>query len=437
VELMTNARAPQVKVQALFCPNCGGQVELRGFANTLTAVCTHCATVLDTSTPAVQILHKFDERQIRKPAIPLGTRGKFDNTTYEAIGFQVRGIEDDETVWEWAEYVLFNPYRGFLYLTEYHGHWNLVRPVHALPAINKGRLRPVAAWHGRTYGHFQHAMAKTLFVLGEFPWRVQVDEKVIVDDYTCPPFVLSAESTDNETTWSEGEYLEGRQVWQALGLKGSPPQAYGTYLNQPSPQKGNSRGVVALCGVLEIAVLALLLFFLTFDRRETVLNESHQFVQTPNAEASFVTSVFALKGHPSSVVIETHTDVDNHWVYLNYALINSDTGHAYDFGREVGYYYGRDSDGSWTEGGRNDRIRIPSVAAGSYYLRVEPEGEPNSPPVHYTIVVRRDVPNYTWYVIAALSLPLPAIFITWRRYRFEYQRWQESDYAVKWSKSES
>ena len=35
---------------------------------------------------------------------------------------------------------------------------------------------------------------------------------------------------------------------------------------------------------------------------------------------------------------------------LQLALINDDTGVAYDFGKEVSYYFGRDSDGSWTEG---------------------------------------------------------------------------------------
>ncbi len=433
---MTPAQPPPVKLKALTCPNCGGQVELRGFSNTLTVACTHCSTVLDASSPTIQILYKFQKKQIRQPQIPLGSRGKFDGNSYQVIGFQVRGIEDDETVWEWAEYVLFNPYRGYLYLTEYQGHWNLVRPVYSLPVVNKGHSRPTAELHGRAYKHFQHAMAKTLYVLGEFPWRVQVGEKVIVDDYVSPPSVLSAETTGNESTWSEGEYLAGQQVWQALGLKGSPPRARGIYANQPSPHKDGGAGVMRLCGLLELAVLVLLLFFLVFDRRETVLNEIHQFAKTATEESSFVTSVFELKGHASGVVVETKADVENHWIYVGYALINADTGHAYDFGREIGYYHGSDSDGSWSEGGHEDSVRIPAVPGGHYYLRVEPEGEANSPPVSYTIVVRRDVPNYTWYLIAALLLPLPAIVIVWRRYMFEYKRWQESDYAVKSSSSE-
>ncbi len=420
--------AAPVKVQTLFCPNCGGQVELRGFANTLTAVCKHCATVLDTSVPAISILHRFDKKQIRQPLIPLGTRGKFHNTVYELIGFQVRGLESSGEVWEWSEYLLFNPYRGFLYLTEYHGHWNLVRPVFALPAVSSG-ARAKVSWRSRSYRHFQNGVAKTIFVLGEFPWRVHVNETVTVDDYTCPPFVLSAEHTGQETTWSEGEYIEGRRVWEAFGLKASPPAPSGVYINQPSPYPQGAGSALRMCGVLELALLALVIFFLLFSQRTVVLKESHQFVQTSSGEASYVTPVFELKGRPSNVEIRTRTDVENGWVYFNYALINSDTGHAFNFGREVSYYHGRDSDGNWSEGGRNDRVSIPSVPAGSYYLRVEPEADPKSPPVHYDLIVRHDVPYYGYFAVAALLLPLPAIVLTWRRYSFEQERWKESDYS--------
>ncbi|MBS1875851.1 MAG: DUF4178 domain-containing protein [Acidobacteria bacterium] len=423
---MTPPSAPQVKMQSLYCPNCGGGVELRGFANTLTVVCRHCASILDTGTPTVRIIGQFQTAQIRKPIIELGARGKFDNTTYEIIGFQVRSDEHEE--WEWAEYVLFNPFKGFLYLTEYNGHWNLVRPVRAIPASASSGARPAVIWQGRTHRHFQSAVAKTLFVLGEFPWRVAVGEKVRVDDYTCPPYVLSAEHTGSETTWSEGEYYDGCRIWQAFGLQGAPPSARGIYVNQPAPTE-SSREVLRLCAILELALIVMALFFYVTDRHETVLKETRQFVQSSTGEASYVTPPFELKGRTSNVQVRTETDVDNHWVYFNYALINSDNGHAYDFGREVSYYYGRDSDGSWSEGGRNDTVTIPSVPSGRYYLRVEPEGDPGTPPVTYTVTLRRDIPNGTFFVLAALLLPVPAIIVWWRRYKYEYSRWQESDYA--------
>ena len=69
-------------------------MELRGFAHTLSVVCPQCLTVLDASTPEVQILQKFQGKTQTKPTIPLGTRGKIGDTQYEVIGFQVRQVSD-------------------------------------------------------------------------------------------------------------------------------------------------------------------------------------------------------------------------------------------------------------------------------------------------------------------------------------------------------
>ena len=43
---------------------------------------------------------------------------------------------------------------------------------------------------------------------------------------------------------------------------------------------------------------------------------------------SFVTDVFQLEGHTSNLELTTTANVNNNWIYLNYALINQDTGQA-------------------------------------------------------------------------------------------------------------
>ena len=62
--------------------------------------------------------------------------------------------------------------------------------------------------------------------------------------------------------------------------------------------------------------------------------------------------------------LPTNADVNNEWIDLNYALIDEDTGRAYDFGREISFYQGVDSDGRWTEGSNSDRVVLPSIPAG-------------------------------------------------------------------------
>ena len=133
-----------------------------------------------------------------------------------------------------------------------------------------------------------------------------------------------------------------------------------------------------------------------------------------------MTEPFELTGKPSNVEIKIDTDLRSDWVYFNLALINETTGQSRDFGREVSYY----SD----EGSPRDRVVIPHVASGKYYLRVEPEKTANSAGLNYELTVRRDVPTYSWFWICALLLTIPPIVKAIRMVSFERARWNESDF---------
>src|SRR5580704_13241005 len=81
---------PVAKPHALTCPNCGGPVERRGFGYSMSAVCPGCLTVLDISTPTLQILQKIEAAENRRtPKIPLGSRGELHGGKWEVIGFQI------------------------------------------------------------------------------------------------------------------------------------------------------------------------------------------------------------------------------------------------------------------------------------------------------------------------------------------------------------
>jgi hypothetical protein len=426
-------------VRSLQCPNCGGTVNLRGFAHTLTVVCVQCLSVLDAKSPGFDVLQRFQNRERFMPLIPLGTRGKLHGDPYEAIGFQVREIEVEGIGYRWSEYLLFNPYKGFRYLTEYNGHWNDVTNLKADPEAIYSRGKKAIKVLGETYRHFQSAVAETIYVMGEFPWRVRVGERIQVDDYISPPRMASSERTQDEVVWSIGEYTSAARVWQGFGLQGKPPAAVGVFANQPSPYTGRIASIwiafLILCGLL----LCTMLFIGMTARRETVLKQSYIYRANTASEQSFVTPMFELKGRPSNVEVEIYTNLENDWAFFGMALINDDTGQAWDFGREVSYYHGRDSDGSWTEGSRVDTAVIPRIPSGRYYLRIEPEMDSSVTKlrsVAYSVQVRRDVPTYWLFGAALVLLLVPPVLITWRSLAFETTRWNESDYASSGSSDE-
>ncbi len=417
---------PKPQAKALNCPKCGAAITLRSFGQAETVVCGSCHSILDAKDPNLAILQQFEIKTSGiRPLIPLGTRGKLRGTDYEVIGFQRRSTKVDGITYSWHEYVVFNPYKGIRYLSEYNGHWNDISICKQLPTDERG----AASYLGETYKHFQTSDADTDFVLGEFPWQVRVGEHAVVTDYVHPPRVLSSEKLDKEVTWSIGEYMYGREVWDAFRLPGAPPEAVGVYENQPSPVTTNVTGAWVAFTAFAVFLLALMAGFDMRAKKEPVLHETYQYNRAESkGETSFVTDVFELTGHTSTVEVKTFAPVRNHWIYLNYALINQDTGQAWDFGREVSYYSGYDSDGSWSEGQQNDAVVIPSVPPGHYYLRVEPEADPSLPSIPYTLDVPHDVPVFGIFGMAFLALLVPVVIISFRAYTFERSRWSESDH---------
>src|SRR5262249_16504232 len=112
-----------VSVRSVNCPNCGAATAVRTFGHAVNVVCQSRLSILDAKDPGVAIIQAYKTAMRYEPAIPLGSRGKLrvgaKDILYEVVGFQVRQIMVDDTAYQWREYLLFNPYQEFRYLTEY------------------------------------------------------------------------------------------------------------------------------------------------------------------------------------------------------------------------------------------------------------------------------------------------------------------------------
>ena len=421
--------APSVK--GLICPNCGAAITLRTGAQAQTVVCDNCHAVLDAKDPNLKILQKFDEKMTWRPEIPLGTRGTLKGDQYEAIGFQVRAIREDGVDYSWREYVLWNPYTGYRYLSEYDGHWNDIVVTTTPPTELSGGLASAVEFHGETFKHFQTARSTTVFILGEFPWQVKRGDRVRGRDFVSPPQMLSEEKTDQETTWSVGTYTTPQRIWEAFKLPGSPHEPRGVFENQPDDYAPAAKDLSALFGIFTLLLLVLLMGRMATAGNTKVFEESFQFRPGGGDSSALVTKVFPITGRTSNVEVDISADVSNSWAYFNLALINEGTGKAIDFGREVSYYFGSDADGSWSEGSSADRSFLPTVPAGNYFLRVQPEGPADVRRfLTYRIVLRRDVPRLTWFLIALALLAAVPLIAVFRAWGFETKRWKESDHPL-------
>jgi len=411
------------KVRAFQCVQCGAAVTQRGLMQTTSVVCPSCGAIIDVSDENLKVLSTFAARTKVTPAIPLGTRGTFPDGEFEVIGFLQRFVTVEGVDYHWREYLLFNPYKGFRWLSEYHGHWNYIKSTWYRPGmLSNGDLR----YKGKTFRHFQSALAKVDYVIGEFYWRVQQGEACLVSDFINPPRMLSVENTEGDLSYSVGEYMEPAAVASAFKLTTAMPFRFGVGASQPSSLDKSAAKVGELTLAFLAIALAIQLATLAFSQNRLVYQKD--LVYNPaDAEKSRVTEVFELNGRTSNVMVRTRANVTNAWIYLSMALINDDTGTAYDFGREIGYYLGTDSDGAWSEGNQSDAVYLPHVPSGHYYLRVEPEG---MAPARYSLQVYRDVPRWwMFFVTVGVIVIVPAV-VFWTKRSFEFKRWSESDHPM-------
>jgi uncharacterized protein DUF4178 len=419
------APLPTPKIKTFQCPACGAALTIRGLEQTESIACGSCGSVIDITDENFRIISTFQSKIRYQLLIPLGTRGKLRGELFEVIGYLRRGITVEGVDYEWSEYLLFNPYKGFRWLSEYNGHWSYIKATTQIPERQRAGT---VDYLGQTFFHFQTADARVSYVLGEFYWRIEVGEICEVVDFVLPPLILSMERSESEVTWSIGEYIEPETVWEAFQLKTSLPPKVGIAPNQPSKLADLLPQIWKCWSIFVLAAILVQVAFLLLSANQLVYQDAFAF-HLEDREKARVTEVFDLKGRTSNVVIRSKASVDNSWIYLNLALINEETGNGYDFGREISYYHGKDSSESWSEGSTSDEVVLPSVPAGRYYMRVEPEAQ--VPSVNYSIQVYRDVPNWTFFFLALVAFSMFPVFYWWRRRTFEYHRWSESDHPMR------
>jgi hypothetical protein len=414
---------PAPIVATLACEGCGAPLQLRAPGRSVVIACGACGAVLDAQSADHRVVARYEAKRTVTPRIPLGSRGTLKGEPWEVIGYLVRNTKVSGITYSWFEYLLHDSTGGVRWLVEYGGHWTLTK---ATAAVASTRGEREAEYLGERYRHFQTATAEVAHVVGEFPWQVRAGDKAVVEDYVNPPLVLSRERTKDESTWSIGEYLDGDTIWKAFGLPGAPPERTGVGAAQPSPYRPHSWTMVRLLAAFVGLALLVHLSFLGLSQQGLVLEADWRYHPKAPATSSVESAPFTLTGRTSNVMVEISTTLVQSWAYFTLTLVNEDTGAVRTFGREVQYYFGRDGDGSWTEGAPWDRAWLPSVPAGRYVLVVEPEGPG---PMTYRVRLTRDVARPLWLWLAVGLLTLPPLVFWWRQWRFEQRRWQDSDHS--------
>jgi Domain of unknown function (DUF4178) len=411
------------RAKAIRCPRCGGSITLRALGQSVMVACPFCRSQIDVSQPEIRLIRAFQEAAANL-LIPLGARATLRGQVLEVIGALRR--RDVASGYEWEEYLLFNPYVGFRWLVYDEDHWNLGHTV-------KDTSKIVAAgnlhYAGHIYRKYAAGQAQVLWVVGEFYWRVAAGDRAETGDYVAPPLMLSREKADGEVTWTQLEYLEPKEVAQAFGIECDAPDEPGA--NQPNPA---GRAFDSVKSVMWIALLLLIVVQIAsaFMARDTAYPVGLYDFPRPAGQEDQVFGPFALaSGHSVNELVAT-APLNNSWVELNGSLVNVDTGKSYDFTDAFAYYYGSDSDGSWTEGSTRGSALLTEIPSGNYKLVVAGEGGSDkggalstsvSLAFHHDVLAWRN-----FWLVFLWILAYPAYLLVRSRV-FEKARWANSSPA--------
>jgi hypothetical protein len=404
---------------------------MRAKGISITFACESCGSIIDSTREGFKVLTKFSQQKelLDSLAIPLGSRGVLFEVEWEIIGF----LTKQDVTWEfcWDEYLLFNPYHGFRFLIHSDGHFSFAEVL---------TKRPVGSPRGRTigvddavYSLFHRGVCQVKAVVGEFYWRVRLDDCCDFADFVSAPQGITMEvsqaSSDAEATFSRSRYLPLGSVEAAFGIS-SLPTPFKVSPTQPNyfdKALTSIRSTVILCCMV---VFLSQLYFVARCKQQQVLQTSRTFTRA-EAGAEQLIGEIEIRGNHTNVEIQSDSPVMNSWVEVAYELESEDGTESGWASQAIEYYYGYSGGESWSEGSTREVSTIGGLGAKRYKVFATVDADSFSRDLASSLVTRitADVPIWSNFFLAiGVLLALPC-FLFFRGRVFERKRWEESDYS--------
>lgn len=496
------------KVTQVACPQCGGALTLRAKGYTQTLVCQYCFSVLDVDKTNVSISSRRKTTLEIEPLIPLGSRGKLHGVIWEVIGFmQRRGIyspfdqqkpatpawksvafslitdnddDDNEPPPEpitWQEYLLFNPLKGFRWLSERNGHWNYIITLHDIPT--KEYWNENRKYLDTSYRFYETYQATVLFVIGEFYWRLKTGDKHKITDFLNKSAILSLEesnkvsevyphtvgqaspidsllmggsdtqaevkprpiydktSTDAEQIWSLAEYIEPEEIQTAFNLEYPLPARTGVAINQPVLHQDIIQNAYKTSGLGLATLIILQMAFAVFSPAQHKLISTELIVSkpvpqtnifganpvTPETTNKYVSAPFTINHSFGVMTLTMQASVNQSWVEVDFNLIDDATGKSINIDSGLEYYSGYSSDGYWAEGKRSDTWTFSVPPKGQYHLVMTGETNHNEP-LSVFVELSQGSTSVSNFILALILILLPGAMGLFYTLFFEARREQ-------------
>lgn len=424
---LQNLNENPVRPLEIQCTQCHTPIAVKTFPYAQSCSCVSCGARQIFKHSSGFSGAKKDKENLNQADIPLGATGMLKGIEYEVIGYSLKEEDSAESP-QWKEYVLYNRAEGYAFLSEYKGSWIYTRERGNSPVIS--RENPTSIYYKdiefELYNRYSIRIVDTA---GEFPFNVFDDQTIVSAEFISPPHMWVYEKPrEDGIDWFLGEYLSRKELLKAFPCE-LPPQ---TEMGVLDP-----RGSINLPGLIKVTLAAMVFLALVHFAIGLIQTEKQIFsgdLQLKDSAASsiFVSPPFTLNKWRSNLQFTLHAPVDNNWLDMEAALVNTSGGPDYQLEQLVEYYHGYD-DGNWNEGSPNETAYLSAIPAGTYFLRIEASRDTTmagwNDVKDLELTVKNDVPMHrNLLVFLGLLLIWPLGMYIWYQFK-ERQRWSNSRFS--------
>lgn len=409
------------------CIKCKSDINIHTFPFTKSFVCTCGAAYSIQKFGEIVYQKLFDTYSV--PFIPLHSTATIDGYLYEVVGHTTKS---DTQGYAWNEFTLWNEYAGFLYLSEYNGHWMKlqIEKLKNLIPTHRKYLQKQLFEGTQTYEIFNDYQSNIAQCCGFFAGDVLNDKSYTGIEYIAPPHMWAFEKPQNESiTAFKGEYMQTAVIQQLFegnsGVYFPVPRGVGAA--QPVSGGVSTRILITNIIIAVLCLMAVQLITVLFFNHSKVVFQSNNLNTVVDTSTIVSPPINLPYGH-SNLSFTMQATLQNSWLETDVTIVNLDNGETIDATMGLEYYEGYEDGEHWTEGDQSAEMMVAYLPKGLYQISIKSVSDPLASSANFQMIVKNDVPTYWNFFMVLLILSIPTGLYAFYVYNAEYMRWSNSNY---------
>lgn len=421
---LTEINSAEIEYTNYKCEKCSNTIAILNEANTKAICCKGCGAHYKFERNKTVLAGSND---IDRVGICFNLKDKlvFDNVEYNIVGI---AIKQDYSAYKsrWREYSLFNKISGYAYLSEYNGHWILLKELWNHEDIDLDNGYEFLTYDEKEFELFNKYSYQTIYAEGEFTYNLFDKNNITCYEYIAPPLLLSKEKYKTSTSWFIGKHISKKEIEKQCD--NAIPFQTGIGVVEPKGSVNTSKLTIATLLLILIATGLHLLASSVKEERELFsnsyyINDSTQVFNTSISDINLTKS-------SSNIILKINAPVSNSWIEVSAKLVNTKNGAEYNIDQGIEYYYGYEDGESWSEGSTTEEMHLNKIPSGNYVLSLQATQNSFNKVKDLYVSATYDTAIHRNWVLTLVFIVVFALIVYFVSYYYDYKRWQDSPYFL-------